>query len=946
MDYSKTLNLPKTDFSMKAGLAQKEPVMLAQWEKDAVYKKIRAKSEGKKPFILHDGPPYANGNIHIGHALNKVLKDMIVKFKTMQGYDSLYIPGWDCHGLPIEHVLLKEMKAKKADVQCLDVRKKAHDYAMKYVGIQRDQFKRLGVMGEWDNPYLTLLPDYEFWILKMFAQLTRKGYVYRSLKPVNWCFDCETALAEAEVEYENHTSPTVYVRFPVNNPEVLGLPFNNVVGNGRDRSSPGKGKKVSLLVWTTTPWTLLANVAVAVNPVYDYVCAEIGDEILILEKTLSSSVLDKGQGKSNVVKEVKGEALTKLVYAHPFGKAENCRVVDVDYVTKEDGTGLVHTAPGHGQEDYQTGLRHKLPILMPVNDRGVFTAEGAPFEGQHVLKANDAIVLDLQTRGLLFHTEKIQHSYPHCWRCKKPIIFRATYQWFLKIDHNGLRTRLKEAIQQDVQWVPPAGEERIKAMVSTRPDWCLSRQRYWGVPIPAVRFKGSEQQYLYPELIEHVAELVKVHGSNIWFEKDLKDLWPAGFKCPDGKVEDLEKTNDILDVWFDSGVSHQAVFHAMMKRPLPADLYLEGSDQHRGWFQSSLIPSVAVDGKPPYRQVLTHGFVVDGEGRKMSKSLGNVVAPDDFIKNNGADILRLWVAASNYNDDIRLSKEIMDRLIDAYRKIRNTARYLLANLDGFDPDQHMLSVNEMLPIDRWALNRLAGLIERVTAAYTAYDFSKVYKEIYVFCNEDLSSIYLDILKDRLYTSSALDPKRRSAQTALYHISDGLTRLLAPVMCFTADEMFTFLPGHKAGENIHLADWPVVGQDWKAPEFDERYTLFLELRPFVLKALEAKRGEGLIGASLEAKVILRTASARDAAMLKGLASELPMLLIVSQVSVEEVSQVVTPVGGTFAQTEIVVEKASGLKCPRCWNYKSDIGGDKDHPGVCVRCADAVKSIKVV
>jgi isoleucyl-tRNA synthetase len=928
MDYSKTLNLPKTDFSMKAGLAQKEPLMLAQWVKDSLYQKIRAKSEGKKPFILHDGPPYANGNIHIGHALNKILKDMIVKFKTMQGYDSLYIPGWDCHGLPIEHALLKEMKAKKADVQCLDVRKKAHDYAMKYVGIQREQFKRLGVMGEWDNPYLTLSPDYEFWILKMLAQLTRKGYVYRSLKPVNWCFDCETALAEAEVEYEDHTSPTVYVRFQVNNSDVLGFP---------------KDKKVSLLIWTTTPWTLLANVAAAVSPVFDYVCAELGDEILIVEKTLSASVLDKGQVKWTVVKDVKGAALTKLVYTHPFGKQENCRVVDVDYVTKEDGTGIVHTAPGHGQEDYQTGLRHKLPILMPVNDRGVFTAEGAPFEGQHVLKANELIIADLQARGLLFHTEKVQHSYPHCWRCKKPIIFRATYQWFLKIDHNGLRTKLKETIQQDVQWVPPAGEERIKAMVETRPDWCLSRQRYWGVPIPAVRFKGHEQQYLYPELIEHVAELAKVHGSNIWFEKDLKDLWPKGFVCPDGKIEDMEKTNDILDVWFDSGVSHQAVFRAMMKRPLPADLYLEGSDQHRGWFQSSLIPSVAVDGKPPYRQVLTHGFVVDGEGRKMSKSLGNVVTPDDLIKTNGADILRLWVAASNYNDDIRLSKEITDRLVDAYRKIRNTARYLLANLDGFDPQEHMLYVKDMLPVDRWALNRLAGLIERVTGAYTAYDFAKVYKEIYVFCNEDLSSIYLDILKDRLYTSSALSPKRRSAQTVLYHIADGLSRLLAPVMCFTADEMAGFLPGRKAGGNIHLADWPVVGQDWKAAQFEERYALFLELRPFILKTLEARRGEGLIGASLEARVILRTASRRDAEMLRSLDAELPMLLIVSQVTIEEVPAVVSPVGGAFGQTEVVVQKADGVKCPRCWNYKLDIGADKDHPDVCGRCAQAVKKL---
>ncbi|MBF0486064.1 MAG: isoleucine--tRNA ligase [Candidatus Omnitrophica bacterium] len=924
MDYQKTLNLPKTDFSMKAGLAQKEPQMLSQWLAQGLYAKIRAASKGKPSFILHDGPPYANGNIHIGHALNKILKDIIIKYKTMQGFDSLYIPGWDCHGLPIEHALLKELKARKSDVNCLDVRKKAHDYAMKYVGIQRDQFKRLGIMGEWEKPYLTLDPHYEFWILKMLAELAKKGFVYRSLKPVNWCFDCETALAEAEVEYENHTSPTVYVRFKVNNPQALGLP---------------KDKKVSLLIWTTTPWTLLANVAVAVNPHFNYVLAQVGEEILILEENRAMALLTAQE--HSCLKHVKGSELTKLVYTHPFDKLKDCVVVAADYVTKDDGTGLVHTAPGHGQDDYQTGLKNKLPILMPVNDRGVFTSDGKPFEGQHVLKANTAIIEDLHTRGLLFQTENIQHSYPHCWRCKKPIIFRATYQWFLKIDHNGLRTKLKEAIQKDVTWIPAAGEERIKAMVETRPDWCLSRQRYWGVPIPAVRFKGRDEQFLYPELVEHVAELVKVHGSNVWFEKDIKDLLPKGFKPSDGKIEDMEKTNDILDVWFDSGVSNRAVFNEMLKLPLPADLYLEGSDQHRGWFQSSLIPAVAVDGHAPYKAVLTHGFVVDGDGRKMSKSLGNVIAPDDVIKNNGADILRLWVASSNYNDDIRLSKEIMDRLIDAYRKIRNTARYLLANLDGFDPSQDRVEPKDMLLVDRWALNRLAGLVERVTRAYDAYEFAVVYKELYSFCNEDLSGFYLDILKDRLYTCSAKALKRRSAQTVLYDIADSLSKMAAPILVFTSDEMAGFLPGVKPGAGIHLAAWPRVSETWKDAGVEERYAFFMEFRPFVLKALEARRAEGLIGAGLEARVILRTASARDFEYFKKLALELPMLLIVSQVLIEEAKDIVSPVGGTFAQTEIMIQKADGMKCPRCWNYKSDIGKDKDHPEVCLRCATAVK-----
>ncbi len=939
MDYQQTLNLPRTDFSMKAGLAQKEPAMLAGWEKSGLYGKIRAKSKGRPTFILHDGPPYANGNIHIGHALNKVLKDIIVKYKTMRGFDSLYIPGWDCHGLPIEHALLKELKVKKSEVDCLDIRRKAHDYAMKFVGVQREQFKRLGVFGEWDRPYLTLSPGYEYWILKMLSALAGKGYIYRSLKPVNWCFECETALAEAEIEYEDHTSPTVFVRFPVSNPEALGLP---------------KDKKVSLLIWTTTPWTLLANVAVAVSPVFDYVLAEAGGEILIAEKTLSPVVLGKAvpEGAWKAVKEVKGSELTELVYTHPFGKLDHCRVVAVDYVTKEDGTGLVHTAPGHGQEDYQTGLKYKLPILMPVNDRGVFTAEGAPFEGRHVLKANDDIVADLKARGLLFHTEKIQHSYPHCWRCKKPIIFRATRQWFVNIGHEGLRTKLKEAIQKDVQWFPAAGEERIKAMVETRPDWCLSRQRYWGVPIPAVECRGCKGQdgardshILLPEIIDHFADIVKKEGTNAWFEKDIKDLLPKGFKCPDCGGTDLKKTSDILDVWFDSGVSHQAVFQEMLKLPLPADLYLEGSDQHRGWFQSSLIPAVAVGGEPPYRQVLTHGFVVDGEGRKMSKSLGNVVAPNDIINSSGADILRLWVAASNYNDDIRLSKEITERLIDAYRKIRNTARYLLANLDGFDPSKDMVAAGQLLAVDRWALNRLAGLIERVTAAYETYEFDEVYKSLYSFCNEDLSGFYLDILKDRLYTFSTKSLKRRSAQTVLYHIASSLARMTAPILSFTAEEVFSFLPGVEPGHSVHVADWPQAGQGWKDPAAEERYALFLELRPYVLKALETKRAEGAIGASLEAKVIIRTASRRDRDYLRGIAAELPMLFIVSQAAVADTSAVSAPVGGAFAQTEIVIEKAAGEKCPRCWNYKDDIGSDKDHPEVCGRCARAIKKLDV-
>jgi len=933
MDYQKTVNLPQTDFAMKAGLAQKEPQFLAKWEQEGLYSKIRVKSRGKKSFVLHDGPPYANGHIHIGHALNKILKDMIVKAKTMQGMDALYVPGWDCHGLPIEHQLFKDLKKRKGEVDTVDFRKKAHEYAMKFVGVQREEFQRLGVFGQWDNPYLTLSPEYEYWILKSFAALTEKGYVYRGLKPVNWCPTCETALAEAEVEYEDHVSPSVYVKFKVKSPEaVKGLPA---------------GKPVYLVIWTTTPWTLLANVAVAAHPAYEYAVIDDGKEILIMESALSASVLAKGGvTEFKVPAKLTGAQLKGLTYEHPFGAKASCRVINTDYVTKEDGTGLVHTAPGHGQEDFQAGLANGLEVLMPVDDRGIFTADAGNFAGQYVFKANEHIVADLQSRGILFKSENLSHSYPHCWRCKKPVIFRATKQWFLKIDHNGLREKLKEVIVNKVQWIPPAGQERILGMVNTRPDWCLSRQRHWGVPIPALVCKGCKGEHkLFTEVINRLADLAKVSGTDVWFEKNLAEFLPAGFKCPDCGGADFEKTHDILDVWFDSGVSHRAVVGPMLKKELPADLYLEGSDQHRGWFQSSLIPSTALDGQAPFKAVLTHGFVVDGQGRKMSKSLGNVIAPQDVVKNNGVDILRLWVASSSYHDDIRLSKEILDRLIDAYRKIRNTFRYLLGNLHGFDPDQHSVAYAELLDVDKWALARLAQAARAVQAAYNEYEFAKVYKIIYAFCNEDLSSFYLDILKDRLYTSAAVSPQRRSAQTVLYQIADNLVRLLAPILTFTAEEIFASMPKGSADKNvlsIHLAEWRDVPAQWDNPAVGEKYRRLIEFRPLVLKALEDRRGEGLIGSSLEAKVVIETASPRDLEYFQGLLPELPALFIVSQVEARSVGEVEQGVNENFSRTRIIVEKAAGTKCPRCWNYREDIGQDAEHKELCARCSQAIQN----
>ncbi len=930
MDYQKTLNLPNTSFAMKAGLAQKEPACLEKWQKESLQSRIRAKGKGQKRFILHDGPPYANGDIHIGHALNKVLKDMIVKFKTMQGLDSPYVPGWDCHGLPIEHQLFKELKQKKGEIDCVDFRKKAYAYAMKYVEIQKTEFKRLGVFGEWDNPYLTLSRDYECWILKSLATLHQKGYVYRGLKPVNWCFQCETALAEAEVEYEDHTSPSVYVKFKVNNPEAIkGLP---------------KGRDLFLLVWTTTPWTLLANVAAAVHPSFTYLLVDYGGPILVVEKSLANQVLSKHATVFSVIKEVEGKDLTNLCYTHPFDLRKDCRVVTADYVTKEDGTGLVHTAPGHGQDDFQTGLKYGLEVLMPVDDRGVYTQEAGHYAGEHVFKANEKIIEELKSKGVLFTSENVAHSYPHCWRCKKPIIFRATKQWFLRIDHDGLRDRLQKAIQNDIQWVPPGGKERIAAMVAARPDWCLSRQRYWGVPIPALVCHGCKDEHkLFPEVIEHFAKIVREEGSDAWFEKDVKQLLPAGFRCPDCGGSDFKKTHDILDVWFDSGVSHQAVVKAMMGVELPVDLYLEGSDQHRGWFQSSLIPAVAMEGKPPFKGVLTHGFVVDGAGRKMSKSLGNVISPLDLMKNSGADIVRLWVASSSYEEDIRISKEILERLTDSYRKIRNTFRYLLGNLYDFDPTRNMLAYNQLLDLDRWALGRLYATMAELKCAFERYEFAKATKAIYTFCNEDLSSFYLDILKDRLYTSAANSPERRSAQTVLYHILNYLVRALAPVLSFTAEEIFEAMPkdaAMKSVASVHLLDWLVMPGEWNNREIEEEFKRLAATRPDALKAIEEKRQAGEVGSSLEAKIIIKTGSRSEYDYLKKHEDVLPSVFIVSQAAVEHVPNLGEPVAGSFAR-QIVVQKADGHKCGRCWNYRTDVGNDPEHPGLCGRCTVNVK-----
>ena len=921
MDYRKTLNLPQTEFSMRAGLAKKEPAYLTQWAQEGLYEALRAKGQGRPIFTLHDGPPYANGNIHIGHALNKILKDIILKFRTMQGYDAKYVPGWDCHGLPIEHKLFQEMDKTKDEVDSVEFRKAAHDYALKFVDIQKEEFQRLGIFGEWDQPYLTLDPNYEYWILKSLADLNKKGYVYRGLKPVNWDIENETALAEAEVEYEDVTSPSIYVKFEVTNSD--------------------QDKKTSLLVWTTTPWTLVANVAVAVHGGFKYSLVDVGDEILIVESSLCDTVLAKGEITDfKVLKEVDGTDLTTFTYKHPLDMRGDCPVVTADYVTKEDGTGLVHTAPGHGADDFNTGKKYNLDVVMPVNEKGIYTKDGGKYEGQHVWKANKLIPQELEERGTLFKLQELRHSYPHSWRSKKPIIFRATSQWFIKIDHDGLRERALDVIHNNVQWIPETGEERITSMVGGRPDWCISRQRYWGVPIPAMKHKETGELELHSEVIDHLAEIVKTEGTNAWFERSIEELLPEGFDA-----SQYEKTFDILDVWFDSGVSSQAVCKSMLGQELPVDLYLEGSDQHRGWFQSSLIPAVAMEGKAPFKQVLTHGFVVDGNGRKMSKSLGNVVSPQEVYETNGADILRLWVASSSYNEDIRVSKEVMARLIDAYRKIRNTLRYLLGNLYDFEPDTQLVDYDQLQGLDQWALHRLAVVDETVKAHYETYDFARVYKTIYRFCNEELSNFYLDILKDRLYVSGANTTERKAAQTVLYHITNYLVRLLAPIIPFTSEEVFGHMPKLKSvdAQSVHLLDWLEIPKQWKNDGVAKDFELLIMLRPHVLKALEEKRNEGLIGSSLEAKVIFETASDRDYTYLKDFGQALADMFIVSQAEVHQVNEVKSSLLEDFAKTAVVIQKADGEKCARSWKYSTDVGVDEDHPTLSKKSAEIVKQL---
>jgi isoleucyl-tRNA synthetase len=925
MDYKETLNLPKTDFPMKANLAAKELQILEDWERQGLYFKIRDRAKGRPKFILHDGPPYANGHIHMGTALNKVLKDIVVRTANMEGHDAVYVPGWDCHGLPIEHQVDKKLGKEKASMTRTQIRKECRKYAEQFVDIQREEFKRLGVLADWEHPYLTMDYKYEAQTVRELGKFMANGSLLKSLKPIHWCAQCRTALAEAEVEYEDHTSPSVYVRFPVQSEISESFPLL-------------AGKDVSVLIWTTTPWTLPANLAICLHPDFEYSAIQTGGRVYIMAKGLVEAVAKKCSfGEWSTLLEIRGNELEGVVCRHPFINRES-KVVLGTHVTLEQGTGCVHTAPGHGQEDYEIGLQYGLEIYNPVDDAGRFRPDVEHFAGMEVFRANGEIIKKLQGDGFLLHSENIKHSYPHCWRCKNPILFRATPQWFISMERNGLREKALAEIK-NTQWIPAWGMERIYQMVENRPDWCVSRQRSWGVPITVFYCKGCDETLVSQELANHVAGLVEKEGADVWFDREPIDLLPEGTKCGKCGKADFGKETDILDVWFDSGVSQAAVLEARDNLSWPADLYLEGSDQHRGWFQSSLLAAVGTRGEAPYKKVLTHGYVVDGAGKKMSKSAGNVIAPEKIIAQYGAEILRLWVASENYREDIRISDEILKRLTEAYRKIRNTFKFILGNLYDFDPAKDRVEHKDLLEIDRLMLHRLQKLVSRVRAAYSEYNFHVFFHSFHNFCAVDLSAFYLDILKDRLYTCKPGSVERRAAQTVMYELLCDMVRLAAPVLSFTSEEIWKYVPGKDPGlESVHTATFPEEKKEYLNNELEEKWGKIIAIRSEVSKALEISRREKVIGHSLEARVDLYLPD--DLRPVMDDSSVDPCsLFIVSSVSFHTPAD--APETAYTAEEipgfRIAVSKAEGLKCNRCWMFQASVGSNPAHPEICSRCA---------
>jgi len=925
MDYKATLNLPETDFPMRANLPQREPEILKHWQQIDLNNKLENAHKGSKSFILHDGPPYANGHLHMGHALNKTLKDIIVKSKRMQGFYTPYVPGWDCHGLPIELMVDKKLGKAKREMSKADFRRECRAYAEQWVKIQGDEFQRLGVFGNWRKPYLTMSSHYEAQTARELAKLAERGSLFKGKKPIHWCSSCVTALAEAEVEYADHSSPSIYVKFPY----IDHLP---------DALAPLTGKPLSFVIWTTTPWTIPANLGICLNPELSYVVVETNGELLVMAEGLAKQVMQTlGFEEYSIVATFAADIFENHNCRHPF-YARNSLIMLGEHVTLEAGTGCVHTAPGHGQDDYLVGLKYGLEIYNPVDDYGRYREDLELFGGMKLGEANDAVNAKLEEVGALLKLGKVEHSYPHCWRCKKPIIFRATEQWFIGMEQNSLRLKALEEIDK-VEWIPGWGRDRIYNMVAGRPDWCISRQRSWGVPIIIAYCEKCGEDLNDGKIMHHIADQFEATGSDIWFEKDISELLPPGTVCPQCGHDKFTKETDILDVWFDSGVSHAAVCEHREELHSPVELYLEGSDQHRGWFHSSLLESVGTRDRAPYKAVLTHGFVLDKDGRPMSKSLGNIIKPEEIIQKYGAEILRMWVAATDYRDDIRLGQETLQRLSDAYRRIRNTARYILGNLANFDPAADLVADNELLELDRWALSRLAGLVRRVEKAYDRYEFHVIYQAVHNFCSIDLSAFYLDILKDRIYTSPKSSIEYRSARTSIYLILDAVTRLIAPVLSFTADEIWRELPGQRE-ESVHLANFPQLMDQRYDAGLEKRYEQLQRVRNEIAKVLEKARAEKKLGQSLEAGIILN-APAGLRQFLESFGEELKYLFIVSAVDFTTAIRPDEAYRSTEIEgLEIQVINAPGEKCERCWNFVTTVGQDSEHPDICARCAAAL------
>ena len=927
-EWKDTLNLPRTDFPMKANLPTSEPEMLARWTSMDLYGKIRAARNGAPKFVLHDGPPYANANIHMGHALNKTLKDLVVKSRSMSGYDAPYVVGYDCHGLPIELKVDKELGPKKREMSVADFCRACREYAQRFVGSMTEQFQRLGVLGTWDSPYLTMDFRYQAAIARTFGRFVEKGLVYKGKKPVHWCIHCRTALAEAEVEYENHVSPSIYVEFPLASDSAPDLAA---------RVPALAGREVSVLIWTTTPWTIPSNLAVAFHPEFDYAAYDVDGRAVIIAEALAPKVAQEtGRRFDTVVAKMKGEQLEYIRFRHPLFDRDSLGVLGA-YVTLEAGTGVVHTAPGHGADDFNTGQKYGLEILAPIGPAGHFLDTVEIFAGQRVFDANTNVVEELKTRARLWHKADISHQYPHCWRCHHPVIFLATAQWFIRMDgepavgsgqpQRTLRESALNAIDHEVKWIPAWGHDRIYNMVAGRPDWCISRQRAWGVPIPAVDCQRCGEAITTTELVRKATDVFEQYGADAWYERPIEEFLPAGLTCPTCGDTTFEKEMNILDVWFDSGSSHEAVLSVRPELTWPSDVYLEGSDQHRGWFQSSLLLGLGTRGHAPYRAVITNGFLIDMDGRKMSKSIGNVIAPQDVMKQTGADILRLWVAMSDYTEELRVSKEILTRASDAYRKIRNTLRYLLANVYDFDPATDRVGREHLEEVDRYILARYAEISQDILQAYDDYNYSAIFQAVNAFVTVDLSAFYADVSKDRLYTFSAGSKERRSAQTAMYVMADGLTRLLAPILSFSADELWRYLPGTRE-ESVHLGLFPDKAElaSLRDPDLVSRWDQLVKVRDRVLGEIEPLRKDKQIGSSLQAKVML-SGSGEELSLLRAYAGQLPMLFIVSDVEIGS---------GGGDGLRMTIEKAGGVKCERCWRYVPKISDE----GICDRCQGAL------